>query len=64
MNKDNEQTNQPEPTSHHPFCNYWMSGTAETCKQCKDLRSRFSDDNGITPDELVAKHFTDVQVIP
>lgn len=43
---------------HHIWCNFFASGPAHGCEQCKWLYERYPM-NGATGEELAAKHFPD-----
>ena len=47
--------------AHHIWCNYWFR-PEEGCKPCKRLKEKYPEDN-LTPDELLEKHFPDVEVV-
>ena len=41
---------------HHIWCNFAMFRRVEECKQCKGLFKDYPME-GLTPDELMKKHF-------
>ena len=46
------------PAEHHPWCNFWLAGPANECKQCKGLYERYPID-GKTVDKLAEQYFPD-----
>lgn len=43
---------------HHIWCNYFKSGSPETCWMCADLKKHYPEGN-LSEDELMTKHFPD-----
>ncbi len=45
-------------TEHHIWCNFFLAYPANGCSMCDRLYQDYPSD-GLTPDELTAKHFPD-----
>ena len=53
-------TKEEKVKEHHIWCNFW-TGPVETCEMCKRFNKSYPMD-GLTPDELIKKHFPNVVV--